>query len=380
MNNNTPLISVVMITYQHEKYIAEAIQSVLEQTFERFELVVVNDGSTDKTDEIIRSFQDNRISYIRQENQGPSAASNNGILAARGKYIALMSGDDVCHPQRLELQHQFINNTDKKIVFSWVDFINDDSQPVKGRHFAEGFFNHPNRNRTEILKHFFMKGNYLCAITAFIDKEILLESGLFNPASIQLQDFDMWIKLVKKHDLYLIEDRLVKYRILSESNNLSANPDNRIRCLFEHHQIQKSILDNLSPQLFKSSFAEWIKAPDFQEGHEYELEKAFLHLNHSHKLFQSIGAEKLFHLLQNKEVLLTAKAKYNFGLPELFNLTKEMDITNIRIQSQLYGTQTELARSQAELSRSQAELAGMKSSNFWNLRKICHKINNIFGS
>ena len=373
MSDNTPLISVVMITYQHEKYIAEAIQSVLEQTFGNFELVVVNDGSTDKTDEIIRSFQDHRISYIRQDNQGPSAASNNGILAARGTYIELMSGDDVCHPHRLEVQHQFINNTDKKIVFSWVDFINDHGKPVKGRHFAEGFFNHPNRSRMETLKHFFMKGNYLCAITAFIDKEILLESGLFNLASIQLQDFDMWIKLVKKHDIHLIEDRLVKYRILSESNNLSANPDNMIRCLFEHHQIQKNILNNISPQLFKASFAEWIKAPGFQEGHEYELEKAFLHLKHSHKLFQTIGAEKLFQLLQDQEVLLTAKAKYNFGLPELFNLTKDMDITNIRIQSQLYSTQAVLARSQAELD-------GMKRSSFWKLRNICHKIFNRFGS
>jgi len=78
-NVGKSLVSVVMITYNHQKYIAEAIRSVLNQTFHNFELVIVNDGSTDKTDEIIRGFEDNRINYIFQENQGPSSAINTAI-------------------------------------------------------------------------------------------------------------------------------------------------------------------------------------------------------------------------------------------------------------------------------------------------------------
>src|SRR5579872_7310553 len=94
---NLPLISVVLITYNHEKYIAEAIQSILDQTFTDFELIIVNDGSTDKTEEIIKSFNDKRINYIYQKNQGPSVTTNVGIMAAKGKYIAIMPGDDVCY-------------------------------------------------------------------------------------------------------------------------------------------------------------------------------------------------------------------------------------------------------------------------------------------
>ncbi|MCX8124968.1 MAG: glycosyltransferase family 2 protein [Spirochaetes bacterium] len=100
-----PLISVTMTTYNHEKYIAEAVQRLLDQTFEDFELIIVNDGSTDKTEEMIKSFDDKRIRYIYQENMGPSAAANTAIKNARGKYIALMSGDDVCYPKRLEVQY-----------------------------------------------------------------------------------------------------------------------------------------------------------------------------------------------------------------------------------------------------------------------------------
>ena len=84
MSGDIPLISVVMATYNHEKYIAEAIQSILDQTFTDFELVIINDGSTDRTDEIIKTVKDARIVYIAQKNQGPSVAINNGILAARG--------------------------------------------------------------------------------------------------------------------------------------------------------------------------------------------------------------------------------------------------------------------------------------------------------
>jgi glycosyltransferase involved in cell wall biosynthesis len=363
-----PLISVVMTTYQHEKYIAEAIQSILDQTFENFELIIVNDGSTDRTDEIIRDFHDDRILYIYQENQGPSAATNNGIIASRSKYIALMSGDDACYPQRLAIQYQYLNNTDRKIVFSWVDLIDDDSNVFVDEEFTNNFFNHPHKNRSEVLNHFFLKGNYLCAITALVEKEILISCGLFNLASIQLQDFDMWIGIVAKYDLHIIEDKLAKYRIRANSSNLSANPDHAIRRVFEDSQIYKNMFNNVPIQLFKSSFADRIGESEFQTDPEYELAKAFLYLTHETISIQAIGAEKLFDSLQDREVLSIARSKYKFGLPELYHLTKNIDTTNIKkqaelghYQSQLHQTQSELARSESQLQQTQSELARSES-------------------
>ena len=104
MANNTPLVTVIMTTYNHEKYVGEATESVLKQTFDNIELVIVNDGSRDNTEKVIKKFNDERIVYIYQENQGPSIAANNAILASRGKYIAIMSGDDVSLPLRIERQ------------------------------------------------------------------------------------------------------------------------------------------------------------------------------------------------------------------------------------------------------------------------------------
>jgi glycosyltransferase involved in cell wall biosynthesis/peptidoglycan hydrolase CwlO-like protein len=343
-----------MITYNHEKYIAEAIESVLNQTFTDFEFIIVNDGSTDKTDEIIKSYQDSRIVYIYQDNQGPSAALNNGILTARGKYIALFSGDDVCYPHRLEKQYDYLETTGNKIVFAWADFIDDDSQILIGEHFAKSFFNHSNRSQAEMLHWFFMRGNYLCAVTAFLEKEILLAAGLFNLTSIQIQDFDLWLKLIKKSEISILEVPLVKYRIRSGEINLSGNPANYCRSLLEGHLINKDIVNDVDINLFKTAFGSYIKKADFQEGIEYDLEKAFLYLSHPSALTRSIGYEKLFYLLQDKSILSVAKCEYDFGLPELYELAKDIDITNMRLLQKNQAALEEL-QSQLQLTHKQFE-------------------------
>lgn len=319
-----------MTTYNHEKYVAQAIQSVLNQTFTDFEFLIINDGSTDKTDQVIKDYlYDQRIIYIFQENQGPSAAANKGILEAKGKYIALMSGDDVCYPDRLQRQYEYLNTVEAKIIFSWVDFINDDSYLLTGKHFAKNLFNSTNKSRAEIFNWFFFKGNYLCSVTAFIEKAILLDAGLFNLSSIQLQDFDMWIKLVKHYEIFILPQKLVQYRIRNDFNNLSHPTNNYVRSGFESYQIYRNFFNDVPIDLFKKSFHDYIKKHDFQEGVEYELEKAFLYLNSNFPYIRSIGAEKLFTLLQNNDVLYLCKEKYSFGLPQLYELTKNIDVTNI---------------------------------------------------
>ncbi len=353
-----PLISVVMTTYNHEKYIREAIESVLNQTFKDFEFIIVNDGSTDQTDKIIRDFQDQRIIYLSQKNQGPSTAVNNAILATRGKYIALMSGDDVCYPNRLERQYKYLSSTNHKITFSWVDFIDDNSDIITQKHFAENLFNHPNRTRSEILKYFFFNGNYINGITGFFYKELLVEAGLYNLASIQIQDFEMWIKLLTKYDLHILPEKLIKYRIRSHNANLSSG-SNALRATFELSQMYKNIFNDFKIEIFKEAFADQIIKPGFSSLIEYELEKAFLYLKHNANYMKGIGAEKLFNLLQNEQILNVSKEEYNFGLPELFKLTQNIDIANIEVLQQY---RSEILSKSAEISR----LKSLFRHLYWN--------------
>ncbi|AVH64259.1 glycosyltransferase [Nostoc sp. 'Peltigera membranacea cyanobiont' N6] len=327
MTSSNPLISVTMTTYNHEKYIGEAVESVLNQTYKNLELIIVNDGSNDKTDEIIRKFRDERITYIYQENQGTSSAINRAILDSRGKYIAFMSGDDICYPHRLETEYNYLVTSQKKVVFSWVDFIDENSQIITDSHFAENLFNHPNRTRSEILRHFFFHGNYINAVTGLIYRELLLDAGLFNVVAIQLQDFEMWLKLIKQHEIHILPDQLIKYRIRSLGENLS-HPSNFIRTDFEDQQIYRRMFDDLPKELFKAAFSDKVRKAKFSDGIEYELEKAFLYLQHNSSSVQIIGCEKLFDLLQDRNILSCSISEYNFTLSDLYQLTNQIDFLN----------------------------------------------------
>jgi glycosyltransferase involved in cell wall biosynthesis len=334
-NTQNPLISVCLTTYNHEKYIEEAIYSILAQTFKDYELIIVNDGSTDETDSIIKRIlqreNNPKIKYISQENQGVSSANNTAILNAKGKYIAKMNGDDICYPHRLERQVQFIQETGAKIVFSWVDIIDDNSKIITDKHPSSKIFNRAHKNRVDILKGFFFKFNYINAVTGLMERELLREVGLYCLTSIQLQDFDMWIKLAKKYDIYMLPDKLLKYRIRANNNNLSASePDKLSRSYFEFQQIYITFFDDFSMDLFKQVFVNEIKVKNFSSNIHYELEKAFIYLLHKTPHIQVIGLEKLYHLLQDQSILKIAKSDYNFGLPDFFELTKKFDFWNYK--------------------------------------------------
>src|SRR5947209_3970024 len=169
MNSVQPLVSVNMVTYNHEKYIAAAIRSVLGQSFADLELVIVDDGSTDATPEVIASFNDPRLVSVRQPNQGPNAATNRGLQTCRGRYVALMSGDDLCHPDRLLRQLQAYGNGPSRLLFSSVSFIDENDEPMRGKHFAEQLFETAPLTRAGIYRRFLDRGNFLNSITTFTE-------------------------------------------------------------------------------------------------------------------------------------------------------------------------------------------------------------------
>lgn len=334
MKKDTPLISITMITYNHEKYISEAIQSVLNQTFVDFELIIVNDGSTDKTEEIIKAFQDSRIIYIFQENQGPSIAINEAILTAKGKYIAIASGDDISYPHRLQRQYEYISQSNYKIISSWINTIDDESKTIEGKNRWLNDINQYSRSRAKFFKDLWYEKLQVGAPTIFAERQIFIEAGLFCPTSIQLQDVDMWLKVIKKHEIFILPEKLVKYRIRSEQGNLSRNPENFSRWGFELYEISRNLFDDMPIEIFREAFSDSIRKPDFKNGIEYELEKAFIYLTHPSALVQDIAQEKLFKLLQDEKFLSTAIAEYDFSLTNFFDLTK-----NVNFISATFGIQ-----------------------------------------
>lgn len=125
------LVSVIIPVYKVEKYIAATVKSVLEQTYKNFELLIIDDGSPDKSGEICQQFIDTRIQIIRQENRGVSAARNTGIRHAQGEYIALLDADDLWLPSKLEKHIEHLENNPKiGVSFSRSAFIDDTDKPL----------------------------------------------------------------------------------------------------------------------------------------------------------------------------------------------------------------------------------------------------------
>jgi len=165
-----PRISVVIPVYNRERYIGAAIASVLAQTFGDFELLVIDDGSTDGTGDVVRSFHDQRIRLLRHgANQGIARARNAGVDAARGDYLAFLDSDDVALPERLAEQVGFLDaHPDHVAVGAWIDWMDDRGRPtgrVKRRPlrsddvsalrlFRQGIENTASMARTAVLRHY----------------------------------------------------------------------------------------------------------------------------------------------------------------------------------------------------------------------------------
>jgi len=209
MPNCTPSVSVVIPTYNTIAYLPYAIESVLRQTFQDFEILVVNDGSTDTTDLWMDQQPDDRIRHIRQANQGLSAARNTGISLAQGRYVALLDADDVWEPTKLEKQvHYLDTHPDIGMVHAWISFIDAEGQST-GRILkteAEGW-----------AQIHLLHRNDVAVLTAVVRRECFEKVGDFDRTLKSLEDWDMWIRLARDYPIAVIREPLARYRQLRHS-------------------------------------------------------------------------------------------------------------------------------------------------------------------
>jgi len=194
-----------MPAYNVEKYIGEAIMSILNQTFTDFELFVINDGSTDKTEEVILSFSDPRICYIKnKKNIGIIATRNKSIELATGKYCALLDADDIALPQRLEKQVQFLEtNPDYVLCGSWAYLIDSNGKKTGRIKFI---------TNDNLLKISYLFSNSLVNPSVMLRTEIL-KKFKYQPEILIAEDYDLFLRVVNAGlKIANIPHFLIKYR------------------------------------------------------------------------------------------------------------------------------------------------------------------------
>jgi len=216
--SDLPQVSVVMPAFNAAKTISIAIQSVLDQTITNWELLIINDGSTDNTLEVIAQFNDPRISTITQVNQGVAAARNTGLRQARGRYIAFLDSDDLWLPEKLQKQLSiFAKSTDKLglVYTKHRGFVQDTKKSFSMDVDASiGYSN--DYYRLLII-------DYVPTLTVMIRASIVSEIGYFREDFRGTEDWDYWIRVSQVYNLARVDDELALYRIAP--NSLSRNKD-----------------------------------------------------------------------------------------------------------------------------------------------------------
>jgi glycosyltransferase involved in cell wall biosynthesis len=211
------IVSVIMPAYNHELYIGEAIESVLNQSYTNFEFIIVNDGSTDSTERIIKSYEDERIKYIYQENQGAHSAINKGISMAKGYYISIINSDDVYHPKRLSTLVDTAEEENAKFIFTDLSFISEKSENINAHNrWYDKLKNiYDTNNSIEVT---FLSGNITVTTSNFFFKsDIIKEIGQFKPYRYA-HDYDFVLRVLIKYPeyfIYISDDKLLSYRLHS---------------------------------------------------------------------------------------------------------------------------------------------------------------------
>lgn len=314
-------VSVLIPSYNHAKYISDAINSVINQTYKDIEILIGDDCSTDNSREIINSFKDSRIKkFFYTENCGGSENLNRLIRQSTGKYIAILNSDDYWNLNKIEKQVEFLEENPKYgACFTWVQYINEKGEKT---YPEENVFLQENKTQAEWLRYFFENGNCLCHPSILIRKEVYNEIGLYYTSSRQLPDFMQWIKLIKKYPIYIMNEQLVNFRWFNSDKNTSgcsvANT-NRTNC--DYFRIATELFDDCPKELIIKAFR-LNKSKCMKSDILYDFEKnLYLYNNriigNSGKL---VAYNNIAKLLDVEEYRILIYKEYSFDINSLYNL------------------------------------------------------------
>ena len=235
-----------MPVYNAERFIKESIASVVNQIYVNWELVIVDDGSTDSSLEIAESFIDTRIKIYKQRNSGVASARNYAIEKSNGEYLAFLDSDDLWNKNKLSIQISLMERNNYKFTYTSGHLVDENSYQTGELNPTNNPFK-INNPSLRILVH-----DYISTLSVCISKELLTNEGklIFDPFLHGTEDWDLWIRLAQLSSPILIDEKLVSYRVVenSLSNNFPKHIIERRKVLSKNHNIMRRFagLSNLS--------------------------------------------------------------------------------------------------------------------------------------
>jgi glycosyltransferase involved in cell wall biosynthesis len=233
----TPTVSVVIATYNYARFLPQALDSVLRQTFQDFEVIVLDDGSTDGTDAVVaRYLGDKRIRYRRAQHLGQPRAKNAGLREAHGRLIAFLDADDAWLPTKLERQVNLFRR-DRGLGVACTDrrWVNEQGFEVRTPHVA--------LYRGYVLRQLF-RYNFVCFSSSMVHRRVFQDVGAFDERLELAIDYDLWLRAARRYRFDYVDEALVNYRV--GHANLSRRLEERLRTIL---RIRRHFLDELGGRL-----------------------------------------------------------------------------------------------------------------------------------
>jgi glycosyltransferase involved in cell wall biosynthesis len=252
-----PKVCVMMLCYNHEEYVGEAIKSVLAQTYRDFELHVIDDGSSDNSGEAIEAFlEDSRVRAHRlPKNTGTFGAKRlylRLVEASEAKYVANLDSDDMWKPEKLERQLAALEeHPDCRACFTWDEIIHEEGAgpwPLPDDYAAM-----ENRSRYEWFKFYFTKGNRMNGSSMLMERAVFLEFGGFIPEFRRLGDFYLWMLFTTKYSFWLLPEKLTVYR--RHGSNDSSPADAQIQLYNEEYLLTRRLITEMDAVFFRQAFS-----------------------------------------------------------------------------------------------------------------------------
>ena len=270
-----PQVSVILPTYNRAQLLPAAIQSVLDQVYVDLELIVVDDGSTDSTLDILHRFTDPRIRVLAQENRGIGSALNAGIKAARGSYIARIDSDDRWLPELLTVEVPILEDKPEAgVAYARAQAMDQDGRPLPQ------ILGAPPKYPGDAFKSF-VYGDFGCAITALIRRDPLEKVGFFDETLVGNEDWDLWIRLSRVTRFVFIDRVLANFRMhpgrttAGASGKFAAITQGRIQVLdkvFSQPSLPASVL-SIRKQAYRNAHIDaalrWLSAEKQREALEH---------------------------------------------------------------------------------------------------------------
>ena len=319
-----PKVSVLLANYNGDKHLNEAVSSVLNQTYDDFEFIIVDDASTDSSRKSIESYYDIRMKkYYAEKNRNIAYSLNLALSMASGEYIARIDSDDVWELNKLETQVQYMeSHSECGACFTKVNIIDEYSNIANDvyNEYFQLFNDVENKSQKEWLRFFFYRGNCLCHPSVVIRRSALEQmGGYYHLAYVPAEDYELWTRIVMKYPIHILEDKLVRYRWEETENKISGKNAGRIYAFPNIMMLtRKRIMDNISNEDFVRYFKEDFINPESESQEELECEKAHILLRCSGESANFLGLEKYEQILGDEKMLDILEEKMDFSISEYY--------------------------------------------------------------